>query len=120
MVTPLYPVMYQGLVEAALREDLGRAGDVTSDACVPAEARARAILRARRPGVVAGLDPALLAFRLLDPTLSVTAHVADGHQLDKGDTLAVIEGAARPILAAERTALNLLGRLCGIASTTAE
>ncbi|HYE52179.1 MAG TPA: carboxylating nicotinate-nucleotide diphosphorylase [Azospirillaceae bacterium] len=119
-ITPLYPVMYEGLVRAALLEDLGRAGDVTSDACLPPDARARAVLRARRPGVVAGLDPALLAFRLLDPALAVTVAAPDGTRVAKGDTIAVVDGAAHPILAGERTALNLLGRLCGIASTTAE
>jgi nicotinate-nucleotide pyrophosphorylase (carboxylating) len=117
-VPPLYPLQYQALVTAALLEDLGRAGDLTSDACVPETARARAILRARRSGVVAGLAPALSAFTTLDAALAVEI-AADGTALKPGDTLAVIAGAARPILSAERTALNLLGRLCGIASETA-
>ncbi|WP_119680462.1 carboxylating nicotinate-nucleotide diphosphorylase [Indioceanicola profundi] len=117
---PLYPVMYEDLVRAALREDLGRAGDLSADACVPAEARARAILRARKPGVIAGLEPALAAFRLLDPALSITVQAADGAGVAAGGTVAVVEGAARPILSAERTALNLLGRLCGIATQTHE
>jgi len=118
--TPLYPLMYEPLVRAALAEDLGMAGDVTTEACVPPGARARAVLRARRAGMVAGLDPALLAFRLLDPGLSITVQAADGQPVAPGGTIAVVEGAARPILSAERTALNLLGRLCGIASTTAD
>ena len=118
-VPPLYPVQYQALVTAALLEDLGRAGDLTSDACVPETARARAILRARRTGIVAGLAPALSAFTTLDAGLSVEIAAPDGSVLRAGDTLAVIAGAARPILSAERTALNLLGRLCGIASETA-
>lgn len=117
---PLYPVMYEDLVRAALREDLGRAGDLSADACVPAEARARAILRARKPGVIAGLEPALAAFRLLDSALSITVQAADGARIAAGGTVAVVEGAARPILSAERTALNLLGRLCGIATQTHE
>lgn len=118
-VPPLYPVQYQALVTAALLEDLGRAGDLTSDACVPETASARAILRARRAGVVAGLAPALSAFTALDAALSVEIATPDGTVLQAGDTLAVVAGAARPILSAERTALNLLGRLCGIASETA-
>lgn len=118
-VTPLYPLMYEDLVRAALREDLGRAGDLSAAACVPAEARARAVLRARGPGVIAGLDPALLAFRLLDPGAAITVIAADGTAVPAGGTVAVVEGLARPILSAERTALNLLGRLSGIATQTA-
>jgi nicotinate-nucleotide pyrophosphorylase (carboxylating) len=116
----LYPLQYRAVVEGALLEDLGRAGDLTSDACVPVEARARALLRARRPGVVAGLDAALSAFTTLDPGLALQVAKPDGAAVAKGDTIAVIEGAARPILSGERTALNLLGRLCGIATTTAD
>ncbi|MFM2045405.1 MAG: nicotinate-nucleotide pyrophosphorylase [Pseudomonadota bacterium] len=118
-VTPLYPLMYEDLVRAALREDLGRAGDLSAAACVPAEARARAVLRARAPGVIAGLDPALLAFRLLDPGAAITVVAADGTAVPAGGTVAVVGGLARPILSAERTALNLLGRLSGIATQTA-
>lgn len=119
-VPPLYPVMYETLIRQALLEDLGRAGDITSDACIPVEATARALFRARRAGVVAGLAPSLSAFRLLDPSLSVMQQVEDGQPIAAGQTLAVVEGAARSILSAERTALNLLGRLCAIASKTAE
>jgi nicotinate-nucleotide pyrophosphorylase (carboxylating) len=115
---PLYPVMYEGLVRAALLEDLGRAGDVTADACIPDGTQARALFQARHAGIIAGLAPALSAFSLLDPTLSVRALVADGARVDPGQVVAVVEGAARPILSGERTALNLLGRLCGIASKT--
>ncbi|MDE1149220.1 MAG: carboxylating nicotinate-nucleotide diphosphorylase [Azospirillaceae bacterium] len=117
---PLYPVMYEGLVRAALLEDLGRAGDITADACIPVETQARALFQARHAGVIAGLAPSLSAFSLLDPSLSVRALVPDGTAVRPGDVVAVVEGAARPILSGERTALNLLGRLCGIASKTAE
>ncbi|ASG19573.1 carboxylating nicotinate-nucleotide diphosphorylase [Nitrospirillum viridazoti] len=119
-VAPLYPVMYEGLVRAALLEDLGRAGDVTADACIPVDTQARALFQARHAGVIAGLAPALSAFSLLDPSLSVRTLVADGAAVAPGQAVAVVEGAARPILSGERTALNLLGRLCGIASKTAE
>ncbi len=117
-IPPLYPLMYEGVVRAALLEDLGRAGDVTADACVPTEARARAVFAARGTGVVAGLDAALSAFRHLDPTLEISVVRPDGTRVGKGDTIATVTGAARPILSGERTALNLLGRLCGIASQT--
>lgn len=117
-VPPLYPLMYEDVVRAALREDLGRAGDVTADACVPPDAQARAVFRARGPGVVAGLEAALSAFRHLDPTLAITVHRTDGTRVGAGEAVAAVSGAARPILSAERTALNLLGRLCGIATQT--
>ncbi|MQP67932.1 carboxylating nicotinate-nucleotide diphosphorylase [Niveispirillum sp. SYP-B3756] len=118
MSLPLYPLMYDALIRNALTEDLGLAGDLTTDACVPAEAQAKALFRARHDGVVAGLDAALHAFTVLDPALRITRHAADGQRIGPGTVLAVVEGAARPILSAERVALNLLGRLCGIASET--
>lgn len=118
MSLPLYPLMYDALIRDALTEDLGLAGDLTTDACVPAEAQAKALFRARHEGVVAGLDAALHAFTVLDPALRITRHAADGQRIAPGTVLAVVEGAARPILSAERVALNLLGRLCGIASET--
>lgn len=118
MTLPLYPIQYEALIRTALAEDLGMAGDLTTDACVPADATAKALFNARHEGVCAGLDAALHAFTLLDPGLSITRHVKDGDRMAKGTTLATVEGAARPILSGERTALNLLGRLCGIASET--
>ena len=113
-----YPLVYEPLVRAALLEDLGRAGDLTTDTVVPAEATARARFVARHPGRVAGLTVSLSAFRLLDPGLSIETVIPDGGDVSPGDTLAVVSGLARPILSAERTALNLLGRLCGIATAT--
>ncbi|HEY6320870.1 MAG TPA: carboxylating nicotinate-nucleotide diphosphorylase [Thermoanaerobaculia bacterium] len=117
-LAPLYPLLYEDLVRRALAEDLGRAGDLTSDAVVPAEARAEAVLVARAPGRLAGLPVALAAFRLLDPSLTLAAHAADGEDVAAGAVLATVRGAARSILSAERTALNLLGHLCGIATAT--
>ena len=84
----------------------------------PADATARARFVARHPGRVAGLTVSLSAFRLLDPPLSIETVIPDGSDVLPGDTLAVVSGLARPILSAERTALNLLGRLCGIATAT--
>lgn len=111
-------LLIEPIVRTALAEDLGRAGDITTDAVVPADARIDAVIAARQPGVLAGLDAALLAFELLDPALELTRLVADGARVERGQAVARIGGAARPVLAAERTALNLLCRLCGVASAT--
>jgi nicotinate-nucleotide pyrophosphorylase (carboxylating) len=117
-LAPLYPLLYEDLVRRALAEDLGRAGDLTSDALVPSERQAEAELVARAPGRLAGLAVALAAFRLLDASLVLEPRTRDGDDVAAGEVLAVVRGAARSILSAERTALNLLGRLCGIATAT--
>jgi nicotinate-nucleotide pyrophosphorylase (carboxylating) len=114
----LYPLLYEPLVARALAEDLGRAGDLTSDAVLPEGLAAAARVVARAAGRIAGLPAALAAFRLLDPRLEVEIHAAEGSDVEAGAVLAVVRGPARPLLAAERTALNLLGRLCGIATAT--
>lgn len=119
-VPALYPIQYRHLIDQALREDLGRAGDLTTDAIVPPTATAVGLLRARKAGRVAGLDVALEVFRALDPTVEVEVGVGDGEDADAGSTLATVRGRAREMLSAERTALNLLGRLCGIATVTRE
>jgi nicotinate-nucleotide pyrophosphorylase (carboxylating) len=115
-VPPLPAIMIEPLVRAALLEDLGRAGDITTDAIVPASARAETALVARNPGVVAGLDCALLAFRLLDPAIRSEIARPDGSAVAKGDAIATISGPTRGILSAERVALNFLCHLSGIAS----
>jgi len=115
---PLYPLLYEPLVRRALREDLGRAGDLTSDAVIPAGLPAAARIVARAAGRVAGLAVAAAAFRLLDPLLEVELLAADGDDAAAGAALAAVRGPARPLLSAERTALNFLGRLCGIATVT--
>jgi nicotinate-nucleotide pyrophosphorylase (carboxylating) len=111
-------LLVEPIVRAALLEDLGRAGDITSDAIVPAEATVEAVIAARQAGVVAGLDAALLAFELLDPELRIERLRGDGARVARGDKVARIAGRARPVLAAERTALNLLCRMSGVASAT--
>ncbi len=118
-VPPLPRVMIEEQVRAALLEDLGRAGDITSDAIIPREAQAETALVARKPGVVAGLDLALLAFELIDPAIKAAVAKPDGSRLEKGETIATIAGPARGILTAERVALNYLCHLSGIASATA-
>ena len=117
-VPPLPAIMVEPAVRAALLEDLGRAGDLTTDAIVPASARATTVLRARQPGVVAGLDFARTAFRLIDPAIAMEVARHDGSTLVPGDVIATVAGPARGILTAERTALNFLGHLSGIASAT--
>ena len=117
---PLYPLLYEPLVRRALEEDLGRAGDLTSDAILPPQQTAAASVVARAAGRLAGLPVALSAFRLLDPSVEIEALAADGENVEAGAVLATVQGRARAILSAERTALNLLGRLCGIATVTRE
>jgi nicotinate-nucleotide pyrophosphorylase (carboxylating) len=111
-------LLIEPIVRAALFEDLGRAGDITTEAIVPAEAEVEAVIAARQPGVVAGLDAALLAFELIDPALRIERICGDGARVSRGDTVARISGQARGVLAAERTALNLLSRMSGIATAT--
>ncbi|HEY4041570.1 MAG TPA: carboxylating nicotinate-nucleotide diphosphorylase [Rhodopila sp.] len=111
-------VMIEPAVRAALLEDLGRAGDLTTDAIVPPDARTRTAFVARQAGVVAGLDFAAAAFRLVDPTIEVTVVRCDGTRLRPGDAIATVSGPARGILTAERTALNFVCHLSGVASAT--
>jgi len=114
----LPPLLYEPLVRRALEEDLGRAGDLTSDAILPPDLLAEAAVVARKAGRIAGLEAATSAFRILDPKVQVELRSADGRDAAAGEVLALVRGPARSILSAERTALNLLGRLCGVATTT--
>ena len=113
-------LLLDDLVRATLREDLGLAGDITTDAIVPETLTASAALVARKPGVVAGLDVAIHAFRLLDPEMSVKIGRPDGAKVAAGDTIATFTGKGRALLTAERTALNFLCRLSGIATATSQ
>lgn len=114
----LHPLTFEPIVRAALAEDLGRAGDITTDSIVPADAVATARLAARRDGRVAGLEVALSAFRILDPAAELRVEHDDGSDVAPGATIATVTGRARALLTAERTALNILGRLSGIATAT--
>jgi len=107
------------IVRAALAEDLGRAGDITAQACIDPDARLRAAFVARKGGVIAGLACARLALAALDPAAVFQERVQDGETVEAGAVLAVIEANARAALAAERVALNLLCRLSGVATLTA-
>lgn len=114
----LYPLLYEELIRRALQEDLGRAGDLTTDAIVARDAEATAHVVARAVGTIAGLEPALHAFCQLDPEVEMELHAPDGTEVERDDVLAVVRGSARALLTAERTSLNLLGRLSGIATAT--
>jgi len=118
-VARLPDVMLEPLVRQTLLEDLGRAGDLTSHLIIPAEARAELQLVAREAGVLAGLDVARLAFRLMDEGIEFHPLLCDGARLSAGDPIATVAGPARAILSAERTALNFLGHLSGVATATA-
>jgi len=120
MIEPLPDLLIAPIVRAALAEDLGRAGDVTAQACIPADAELACTFGARRAGVVAGLACVRLAMAELDPAIVLEPRVSDGDAVAAGTVLAVVRGNARAVLTAERTALNLLGRLCGVATLTRE
>jgi nicotinate-nucleotide pyrophosphorylase (carboxylating) len=107
------------LIDLALREDLAL-GDITSEATVPADRQATAVMLAKEDGVISGLETARAVFSRIDPTVRFAALVSDGDRVASGTRLAEISGNARSILAAERTALNLIQRLSGIASITAD
>ncbi len=106
------------VIRMALAEDLGRAGDVTAAACIPEGARMRARFAARRPGVLAGIDCVRLTVLEMDPRASIDLKLKDGDAFAGGAVLAEVEADARAFLSAERTALNLLGRMCGVATLT--
>jgi nicotinate-nucleotide pyrophosphorylase (carboxylating) len=115
----LTPEMLEPVVRAALAEDVG-SGDVTTDSVVPAETRCRATLELEEPGVVCGVAAVAAVFAALDPDVVVESLIAEGTRVsDVPARVATIEGRARAVLTGERTALNLFGRLCGIATLTA-
>ena len=111
-------VLIEPVVRMALAEDLGRAGDVTAAACIPAAARMKAAFVTRKPGVLAGVDAVRLAVRAMDPDARIDLRLHDGEAFEAGAVLAVVDAQARGFLSAERTALNLLGRLSGVATLT--
>jgi nicotinate-nucleotide pyrophosphorylase (carboxylating) len=116
----LSPLVIDQAVQRALDEDLGRAGDITSMATIPETTPARAIMIARQPGVIAGLPLAVAVFQKLSPDLSIEVHVRDGAFVAAGAQLLTISGPARAVLTGERTALNFVGRLSGVATLTAD
>lgn len=117
---PLPGIVIEPIVRSALLEDLGKAGDLTSDAIIPFDCKAAFAFRARQSGVVAGLDLVAYAFMLVDPSIDIRFGRLDGSRIAAGETIARVSGPARGMLAAERTALNFLCHLSGIATATAE
>lgn len=111
-------VLLKPLVEAALTEDLGRRGDVTSQATIPATMQAQLQIKARQAGVICGMDLARLSFALVDAQIEFIAQVVDGETVAAGTVLAIVSGNARHLLTAERTALNFMTHLSGIATAT--
>ncbi|MDV7339375.1 carboxylating nicotinate-nucleotide diphosphorylase [Terasakiella sp. A23] len=117
-VEPLSPILIEPSVRAALAEDLGRGGDLTTDIVIDDDAWVKASINARQVGAIAGIDIAEMAFDLVDPRVDMEVYIADGGRVEPGDTVAILEGPARAILTGERVALNYLGHLSGIASET--
>lgn len=115
---PPHEVVWEHVVRASFREDLGLAGDLTTESIVPTTARLAARIVSRQAGVIAGLTVAAKAFAFYDPSLVVSLLACDGDAVSAGQVVATVAGSARSVLTAERTALNLLGRLSGIATTT--
>jgi nicotinate-nucleotide pyrophosphorylase (carboxylating) len=111
-------LLVEPVVRHALEEDLGRSGDLTAQACIPADARMSGVFAARRDGRIAGLDCARIALRLMDPEARFAPVLGDGSDAEPGAVLARVEGNARAVLAAERVALNLMQRLSGVATLT--
>lgn len=115
---PPHPLLVEPVVRAALEEDLGRAGDITSDLTIPAEQRSAAKLVARKAGTIAGSIAAECAFRLVDPQTRFRVETPDGGKAETGKVLAAVEGLSRSLLTAERVALNFAGHLSGVATAT--
>jgi nicotinate-nucleotide pyrophosphorylase (carboxylating) len=111
-------LLIEPIIRRALEEDLGRAGDITSDLVLPAGQRATALLVARKAGTIAGLGTAEAAFHILDGALKVRLEARDGNTVPAGTPLLAVQGSARAILAAERVALNFVGHLSGVATAT--
>lgn len=118
-IDPLPALMVEPIVREALLEDLGRAGDITTDAIIARSAVMAGTIRARHQGTIAGTDTAALAFRLLDPNIVVTVAKPDGSRVEAGESVISLKGSARAILSAERVALNFLSHLSGVATATA-
>lgn len=115
---PLNSILYENFVRRALREDFGRAGDVTTASIIPVDATGEGKIVSRVAGCLAGVELAATAFRLLDPEVSIDIAIRDGSETTAGDVIATVRGSARTLLEGERTALNILGHLSGIAAVT--
>lgn len=119
MIPRMSPLIIEDAVKRALQEDFGDAGDITTKAAIPPDATSKAVIAAREPGVVAGVDAAVAAFNLVDPSVRIEIVNNDGARIAKGDIVLTIEGPSHGVLSAERVALNFLGALSGVATATA-
>ena len=117
-LSDLPEALIESVVRRSLDEDIGPGGDVTSRAVISPDATTRAHIVARERGVLAGTQPAAVTFRLIDPSVELRFEVAEGAAVEAGEVVAVVEGPTQSILAAERTALNFLGHLSGVATAT--
>lgn len=117
-LAPLHGLLVAKAIADALAEDLGLAGDITTNTTIPADATARASIRTRRPGIVSGVSVAGATFNALDPAIAFDVRRPDGSAVEPGDVIADVAGNARAILTAERVALNFMGRMSGIATLT--
>lgn len=120
MLPPLPPTIIEPMVRRALDEDFGNSGDVTANLLIPEKAKGTLFMRARNTGVIAGMQAAMMTYAMVDPDVKFTVKCPDGRAVKSGTIIANVEGPVRALLAAERTALNFLGRLSGIASLTAQ
>lgn len=119
-MTSLPDIIIEPIVRMALAEDLGRAGDVTSAATISPDTQANWIMRARQDGVIAGLDAAILALKLVDQSALLHVKKPNGSPVKQGDTIALLSGSAQSLLTAERVILNFVGQMSGIASLTSQ
>ncbi len=117
---PLPPTIIRPIVHRALDEDFGNSGDLTANLLVPAAAKGKLVMRARETGIIAGMQPARMTYRMVNRRVKFTVKKGDGSKVKKGDIIATVEGPSRALLSAERVALNFLGRMSGIATLTSE
>jgi len=117
---PLPPTVIEPMVRRALDEDFGNSGDVTANLLIPATHEGVLHMKARATGILAGIQAAQMTYAMVDPSVAFQTHLQDGTRITKGDIIATVKGPARSLLAAERTALNFLGRMSGVATLTGQ
>ncbi len=117
---PLPPTVIEPIIRLALIEDFGTAGDVTANLLIPAAQSGHLFFKSRDTGVISGMQAAQMTYAMVDPSVQFTVHKGNGSHVKKGDVIAEVTGSVRSLLMAERTALNFLGRMCGIATLTSE
>lgn len=119
-IPALPPSVIEPILRLALNEDFGTAGDVTANLLIPETENGHLFFKSRDSGIIAGMQAAQMTYSMIDPTMEFSVHKEDGTSVKKGDIIAEVKGQVRALLMAERTALNFLGRLSGIATLTSE